>query len=367
MRDPRSDPDNQLSSLINDLHDATNALSSYKSDCVDLKLFRILVSQNGFPISAEELGKRSSADTEFIVRIMRVITALNYAAEAGERSYIATPLTNAITLPALEACVVHSSEHAAAVSIAMPTYFARHGYKSPTDRMNGPFQHALHTSLSYFDYLHSDERKMRNFNNFMTGSRGARKHWTEWFPVRDIVLQDLTNSNINTKLLVDMGGGKGHDLARFLRKFPEAAGRLVLQDLPGTVATMEDLGGGIDIQSHNLFTAQPVRGAKAYYTHFLLHDFPDPQARAILEHGRDAMTPGYSRLLLNESILPEKNCPAFFAAADITMMAVLAGMKRSKTQWVSLVESAGLKVIKIWESPEAGDFEGVIEATRPLS
>lgn len=324
----------------------------------NLSVILLIKSLTGFLILATH---------RIIVRIMRVITALNYAAEAGERSYIATPLTNAITLPALEACVVHSSEHAAAVSIAMPTYFARHGYKSPTDRMNGPFQHALHTSLSYFDYLHSDERKMRNFNNFMTGSRGARKHWTEWFPVRDIVLQDLTNSNINTKLLVDMGGGKGHDLARFLRKFPEAAGRLVLQDLPGTVATMEDLGGGIDIQSHNLFTAQPVRGAKAYYTHFLLHDFPDPQARAILEHGRDAMTPGYSRLLLNESILPEKNCPAFFAAADITMMAVLAGMKRSKTQWVSLVESAGLKVIKIWESPEAGDFEGVIEATRPLS
>lgn len=37
MRDPRSDPDNQLSSLINDLHDATNALSSYKSDCARQK------------------------------------------------------------------------------------------------------------------------------------------------------------------------------------------------------------------------------------------------------------------------------------------------------------------------------------------
>ncbi|KAL9610615.1 MAG: hypothetical protein Q9167_004689 [Letrouitia subvulpina] len=301
------------------------------------------------------------------VRIMRVITAINYAAEAGERSYIATPLTNAITIPALEACVVHSSEHAAAVSIAMPTYFAEHGYQSPTDRMNGPFQHALHTSLSYFDFLHSDERKMRNFNNFMAGSRGARKHWTEWFPVRDVVLRDLNTLNIHTKLLVDMGGGKGHDLARFLKEFPEATGRLVLQDLPGTVATMEDLGSGIDVQSHNLFTAQPVRGAKAYYTHFLLHDFPDPQARAILEHCRDAMTPGYSRLLLNESILPERNCPAFFAAADITMMAVLAGMKRSKTQWLSLVESAGLKVVQTWESPEAGDFEGVIEAIRPIS
>jgi hypothetical protein len=38
---------------------------------------------------------------------MRMVTALNYAEEAGERTYVSTPLTKAITLPALEACMIH--------------------------------------------------------------------------------------------------------------------------------------------------------------------------------------------------------------------------------------------------------------------
>ena len=36
-------------------------------------------------------------------RIMRVITAIGFAAEAGERSYVATPLTMAATIPPLHA------------------------------------------------------------------------------------------------------------------------------------------------------------------------------------------------------------------------------------------------------------------------
>lgn len=82
----------------------------------------------------------------------------------------------------------------------------------------------------------------------------------------------------------------------------------------------------------------------------------------MLRHVMDAMVPGYSRLLLNETILPDIGCPSFFAAGDITMMAVLAGLKRSRKQWIDLLESVGLKVAKIWSSPYHGDYEGVVEA-----
>lgn len=39
------------------------------------------------------------------VRIMRVISAIGFAAEAHEQSYVSTPLTKAITIPSLEAAV----------------------------------------------------------------------------------------------------------------------------------------------------------------------------------------------------------------------------------------------------------------------
>ena len=58
------------------------------------------------------------------VQIMYILTALNYAAEVGDYSYVATSLSRVITIPALKACIIHSSEHAAAVNIAMPMNFA---------------------------------------------------------------------------------------------------------------------------------------------------------------------------------------------------------------------------------------------------
>ena len=103
-------------------------------------------------------------------------------------------------------------------------------------------------------------------------------------------------------------------------------------------------------------------GARAYYTHFVLHDWPDEKCRVILRELMSAMKPGYSKLILNESILPDMNCSPWFATNDINMMAILAGMTRSRSQYVELVESVGLEVVKVWRSPDSEDAEGVIEA-----
>ena len=39
--------------------------------------------------------------------MMRILTAAGYAAESGEESYTSTPLTKAVTAPAIEACIIH--------------------------------------------------------------------------------------------------------------------------------------------------------------------------------------------------------------------------------------------------------------------
>jgi hypothetical protein len=147
----------------------------------------------------------------------------------------------------------------------MPDYFKLRGYECPTDVCDGPFQYAFNTDLTYFEFLHSDPQKVKTFNTFMTGNRSIRKHWTEWFPVRDIVFEGFSrNKSENGVLLVDMGGGQGHDLERFAETFPEANGSLVLQDLPGTISTLKPLKGSITAMSHDLFTPQPVKGMSLY-------------------------------------------------------------------------------------------------------
>ena len=54
-----------------------------------------------------------------------------------------------------------------------------------------------------------------------------------------------TSHGANDILLVDVGGGKGHDLIKFSTKYPSARGRLVLQDLPSVIQNLEGLSPGI--------------------------------------------------------------------------------------------------------------------------
>ncbi len=100
-------------------------------------------------------------------------------------------------------------------------------------------------------------------------------------------------------------------------------------------------------------------GARVYYLRNVLHDWPDDMCRLILSHLASAMTPGYSKILANELVLPDQGCGIIAAQVDITMMACVAAEERSETQWHELVDSAGLKIEEIWtDVPEA---ESVME------
>lgn len=144
----------------------------------------------------------------------------------------------------------------------MLEHFREHGYQCPTDSLNCPFQWAFATDLSFFEHMRQNPERLRDFDKFMAGNRGARKHWIDWFPVESLILSATPGAE-NDTLLVDVGGGKGHDLERFLRKFPQTKGRLVLQDLPSTINSIQQLSPGIRPMPHDFFTAQPVKGKRS--------------------------------------------------------------------------------------------------------
>ena len=68
-----------------------------------------------------------------------------------------------------------------------------------------------------------------------------------------------------------------------------------------------------------------ILGARVYYLRSILHDWSSQKCVQILGRVREAMKPGYSKLLLNEFILPAKNVPLYPALLDINMMALLNG------------------------------------------
>jgi hypothetical protein len=95
-------------------------------------------------------------------------------------------------------------------------------------------------------------------------------------------------------------------LQDFRASVPEYTGRLVLQELPEVIAAAKRMGvgedGGIELQVHDFFKPQPVRGARVYFMRSVLHDWADEQCRMILGQLKDAMEPGYSKILISDCV-----------------------------------------------------------------
>jgi hypothetical protein len=93
----------------------------------------------------------------------------------------------------------------------------------------------------------------------MTGIRHSRPSWVTWFPVEEQILQDYRE---DTTLLVDVGGGWGHDVVAFQEKFAPAA-PLGLQDLPLVTSQVPALPSNIEVMSYDFLTdVQPVKGLR---------------------------------------------------------------------------------------------------------
>jgi hypothetical protein len=71
------------------------------------------------------------------------------------------------------------------------------------------------------------------------------------------------------------------------------------------------------------------------------------------------MKPGYSKLLINEIVVDDDNPHSQHTALDLQMMAMAAGMERTKSQWEELLGSVGLKINGIWSKGLAN--ESIIE------
>lgn len=84
-------------------------------------------------------------------------------------------------------------------------------------------------------------------------------------------------------------------------------------------------------------------GSRVYFLHYNLHNWDDDKCISILKNIASAMTPGYSKILINEWILPDTGASLQEASLDMQMMMAFGGMERGESQWKELLERSGLK------------------------
>ncbi|CAI7654714.1 unnamed protein product [Penicillium pancosmium] len=328
-------------------------------------IFEAFIESQGQEIPLEELSSKilhEEPANDVAERIMRFLSTQNIFKQTTSGSYKPLPLAMVLGNGSPPGDMIkHLWEFPVILMVTAKLfdYFERNDYKSPDDSNHAPFQLAYNTDSHYFEWLSQNSDKQQVFNSVMTQSQQYRgEDWFEIYPV-----EERLRASPDQVLLVDIGGGVGHDITAFQKRFPSLPGRLILQDLPQVINTIkEPLPEGIAAIGHNMFDKQPIDGALAYYMRTVLHDFPDKQALDALARIRDAMTED-SVLLIHEHTMPDgPDVPSIAATLDIHMMEMFASLERTENEWVALLTTAGLRVVNVWNEDSFGQSTALFEA-----
>ncbi|KAF2458074.1 S-adenosyl-L-methionine-dependent methyltransferase [Lineolata rhizophorae] len=330
---------------------------------IDLGIFDTLTKNGGATMSAAELSAGTGADRVFVLRVLRQLAASGLIKQSGPDAWVPSTLTYFLAMPKYRDTIQFTFDLPGRAIARLPAYVASTGYKNPSDPMDGPFQFAIGEKKHGWQYARERPQLMAALQNHMAGLRDARPRWTDpgFYPFAER-LEEGIKLDGDAGAVVDVGGGMGHDLEAVMAARPRFPGKLVLQELPQVVARCKD-NGKFEAMEHDFYKPQPVKGARAYLLHSILHGCSDEQCKVVLSHLRDAMEPGYSRLLVDELVVPEMAASWKVTSMDLYVMALSSNGERTEAQYRQLLETAGLEVTGIFESVDP-DGERVIEAMR---
>ncbi|KAI0154587.1 S-adenosyl-L-methionine-dependent methyltransferase [Xylariaceae sp. FL1272] len=328
---------------------------------VDLKIFETAVQEGGRPKSDAELAAPTGASPTLVKRIARMCVSMRMLDEEGPGLYVPNGLTTLLAQSEYAAGIIFCFDCTNLSFSHMPAYLRSTKFQNPEDSSNGPFQYANKCGPA-FGWLTEHPEVFQAFHGYVHALRVHRPSWTDMYPVQQRLVEGLKPEG-DSSALVDVGGGTGQILQDFRVDVPQYTGRLVLQELPEVIAAASGLGVGkdsrIELMTHDFFSPQPVRGARAYFMRSVMHDWQDDQCRQILGHLKDAMEPGYSRILIGDCVLADDHAAWQHVSLDIFMMALASPQERTESEWYELIEGCGMKIAGIYNKGEGN--EGLIE------
>lgn len=206
----------------------------------------------------------------YLTRILKHAAAMGYITEVGLDTYLPSNFIRSLTIPIMGAGyqVFSGPGRTSGLSaplLALPAWLKEHGYdKEPGDASipRGPFQYAHDTDFNMFQWFHANEPAGEWFNFHMGGYAHGRSNWfdEEIYPVKERLVDGFHGG----ALLVDIGGGFGHDIEAFAKKFPDVEGRLVLQDLEHVIeqgkVQAPVKASRMERTVYDFHTEQPVKG-----------------------------------------------------------------------------------------------------------
>ncbi|KAF4622738.1 hypothetical protein G7Y89_g14285 [Cudoniella acicularis] len=323
---------------------------------VDLQLFAALADDKK---SLDELAQTTKADRILLGRLLRTLSAFGAVVEA-DSCYVLSASYKLLADPKFANALASCGDFLGPAYQALPSYLASTKYQNPSDPNNTAVQAAFNTKdKDLFAIFAENPTLAQGFSTLMSTWGDGNSLIQDLLPINRI-LEDRSDGFDTHVAWVDVGGGYGQKTIALKHAFPELQGHFIVQDLPHIISNAPETQG-VENMSHDFFTEQPIKGAKAYYLRQVLHDFPKEPCVRILKELRKVMKSGYSKIFIHEQIVPEYGASVWAVTQDFNMMTLLAAAERTGEQFAEILDDAGLKIVRIYPAPD-GESEGIIEA-----
>ena len=277
------------------------------------------------PVPVESLARAVGADGDALYRLLRALSALDVFHEHRGRAFSIGPLGAWLRTDA------DPSVRPWAMFLAEPSRWQTWGHLVHSVRTGENAFRAIH-GMGSWEYRRRHPEQAALFQAAMT----ANSRRIDRAVVEACDLGGYTH-------LGDIGGGQGSLLAAFLDRDTELKGTLF--DQPHVVAESRgvlEAAGVLDrcrIVGGDLFGEVPS-GCDAMILKFILHDWNDADAIAILRSCRRACRPG-DMLLVVEYVLEPPNAGLHAKMSDLNMLLGPGGRERTAAEYEAILRQAG--------------------------
>ncbi|KAL3477781.1 methyltransferase B [Aspergillus californicus] len=319
---------------------------------VDQGIFQAV---NEHPHTLSELAEKTGVPLDPLELILRGQVAFGMISE-GTGVFTANRLTTLLAGSNTSGAVNYIYDIMRPVAAAIPDFLTGEE-PAMTSAHNTVFQKAFNTQLSIFEWMGHHPEHFGNL--FKLISVWTRHEWVEAFPIAEEI-GSFMGSDAEKVVLVDVGGGTGPQAAIFKQRLPQIPGRVIVQDIAETLVHAQPIAG-IEFMEHDCFMPQPIENAKFYYLRYVMHLWQDEQCVRALRAIIPAMGPE-SRILIDEVVVPEAASGVTWQVAwrSLGIAASLAGKERTRGQWETLCEAAGLCILDVF--PYDPNMQAIIVA-----
>ncbi|KAJ5578593.1 uncharacterized protein N7459_007557 [Penicillium hispanicum] len=321
----------------------------------DLQLFEKWQEKGNDAEHSDDLAKMVNCDPVLLARILRHLATNHVLQEDLAGKFKPTKFSVSLLQPVFGEWINFLYDASIPVFYKTPEYLKKTSYANVTDPEDCVFQYAKDYKGDLFAYYNDNPREGASFNHVMGGVMANQASWLDIIPAERL----LKDADPSQPLVVDVGGNIGHDIEKFRQVYPDTAARLYLEDRPAVVE-LSKCPDPVNKVPHDFFQDQPIKGSRIYYMHGVLHDWSDEPASKILRALGSALKPGYSKLLIHDHVVPDQSAHPHATSYDLNMMVLVAGQERTETEWRTLLESTGYRIVQVWRSPLAA--QAIIEA-----